>query len=451
MKKYDFDLFILGAGSAGVRAGRIAANYGARVGIAEEQDLGGTCVNAGCIPKKLLLFASHFSEEFLGSNGYGWTLNEPKFNWHQLIINKNQEIERLGQLYKKILNEAGVEIIEGKAILTSPTTIKVNNRDFSSKKILIATGSSPVIPNITGKEYAITSNEAFHLDSLPEKIIIVGGGYIGVEFAGIFNGFGVDTTLMCRGPLILNGFDNKMRELLSQEIQKKGVKIIPNSTVTKITKQDKNSIKVCLANNKYLETNKIMYAIGRKPNTSGLGLKTLSIDIDSNGAVIINDRFQSSVSSVYAIGDVTNRYNLTPVAIAEGVALANSLYGSVLREIDYTNIPTCVFSQPNLASVGLTEQNARSKDLDISVYMSHFKYLKHSLTNIPEKTFIKLIVENKSNLVVGAHMVGHDAGEIIQGIAIAMKAGATKADFDSTLGIHPTAAEEFVTMKDMAD
>jgi glutathione reductase (NADPH) len=446
MKKFDFDLFIIGAGSGGVRAGRVAASHGAKVGIAEESNLGGTCVNVGCVPKKLFVYASYFSEEFENCKSYGWNAEKINFNWQILISNKNQEILRLNKIYEKLLNESGVEIIYGRAKLIDNNTICINDKSISAEKILIATGAWPTIPDLPGKELIISSNDAFHLDALPEKIIVVGGGYIGVEFAGIFNGLGVDTTLIYRGDQILRGFDTESREFLSQEIEKKGTKLRLNTTIDSISKIDNDLLQIHLQSGQTIDTNMVLYATGRHPNTAGLGLTEIGIKLDESDAIKINSDFQSSVPSIYAIGDVTNRHNLTPVAISEGITLANALYGNNKIDMDYEKIPTCIFSQPNLATVGLSEESAREQNIDISIYKTQFKHMKHSLSNNTERTFMKLVVDKVSDKVIGAHMVGHDAGEIIQGIAIAMKAGATKADFDSTMGIHPTAAEEFVTM-----
>ncbi|MGK0296991.1 MAG: glutathione reductase (NADPH) [Gammaproteobacteria bacterium] len=447
MKKFDFDLFIIGAGSGGVRAGRVAASHGAKVGIAEENYLGGTCVNVGCVPKKLFVYASYFSEEFENCKSYGWDVEKTNFNWQKLISNKNQEILRLNKIYEKLLNESGVEIIYGKAKLIDNNTININKNSISAEKILIATGAWPTIPDLPGKEFIISSNDAFHLDALPEKVIVVGGGYIGAEFAGIFNGLGVDTTLVYRGHKILKGFDTESGEFLSQEIVKKGIKLLLNTTIDSISKNDNDVLKIDLNTGQTIDTNMILYATGRHPNTAGLGLTEIGIKLDESDAIIINSDFQSSIPSIYAIGDVTNRYNLTPVAISEGIKLANDLYGNNKLDMDYENIPTCIFSQPNFATVGLSEESAREHNIDISIYKTQFKHMKHSLSDNTEQTFMKLVVDNISDKVIGAHMVGHDAGEIIQGIAIAIKAGATKADFDSTIGIHPTAAEEFVTMR----
>ena len=447
---YDYDLFVIGAGSGGVRAGRMAANYGAKVAIAEDRYYGGTCVNVGCVPKKLFVYASHFTEDFDIAASFGWTIPERQFDWFRLLTNKNKEIERLNGIYQRILEKAGVTIIDGRAIVEDAHTININNDKITAENILIATGGWPSVPDFPGKEYVITSNEAFFLDRLPTRIVIVGGGYIAVEFAGIFHGLGVDTTLVYRGPLFLRGFDNELREILAEEMQKKGINLVFNNNVKEINK-DREQYRVNLTNGEIINTDIIMYATGRIPNTKNMGLENCGVELGNNGAIIVNDNYQSSVPSIYAIGDVTDRINLTPVALAEGMVLARMLYEKKKSTVDYSNIPTCIFSQPNLGTVGLTEEEANKKYDDIVVYKSLFKPMKLSLTDSEEKTFMKIIVDKKSDRVVGVHMIGQDAGEIIQGMAIAINAGATKKVFDSTIGIHPTAAEEFVTMRTPSD
>ena len=451
---YDFDLFVIGAGSGGVRAARMSAGYGAKVGIAEDHYLGGTCVNVGCVPKKLLVYASHFSEDFEDAAGFGWDVAATSFNWQRLIANKNKEIERLNGVYERLLKNAGVELFIGRAVIDDPHTVSVNNKQYTAERILVATGGWPTIPDIPGKEHVISSNEAFYLESLPKRAIIVGGGYIAVEFAGIFNGLGVDTTLVYRGPLFMRGFDDELRELLAEEIRKKGVNLQFNTNIDRIEKKG-DEYTVHLSSNEerppHLEprtTDLVMYATGRHPKTDGLGLEKIGVKQNWNGAVAVNDDYQTSVPSIYAIGDVTHRFNLTPVATAEGTVLARNLYDNRSERVSYDDIPTCVFSQPNLGTVGLTEAEAREKHGSIAIYKAGFKPMKHTMTGSDEKTFMKLIVDKKSDQVVGVHMIGPDAGEIIQGIAIAIKAGATKAQFDATIGIHPTAAEEFVTMRE---
>ena len=447
MKKYDYDLFVIGAGSGGVRAARIASGFGARVAIVEDRYLGGTCVNVGCVPKKLLFYASHFSEDFENAKGFGWTVDSPLFYWQSLIKNKNKEIGRLNDVYRKLLDNAGVELINGRGTLVDANTVVVDSKHYSAERILIATGGWPSIPDIPGKEHVVSSNEVFFLETLPEKIIIVGGGYIAVEFAGILNGLGVDTTLLYRGPLFLRGFDQDVREFMAEEMRKKSIKLKFQINIDHIEKIDKQ-LRATLNDKSTLLAGQIMYATGRKPNTEELGIESLGITLDKNAAIVVNDQYQTNVPSIYALGDVTNRVNLTPVALAEGMFLAKFLFNNEDSLVEYENIPTCVFSQPNIGTVGLTEETAKEKYKQINVYKSSFTPMKHTLSGDDEKTFMKLIVDKETDRVVGVHMVGPEAGEIIQGISIAMKAGARKTDFDKTIGIHPTTAEEFVTMRD---
>jgi glutathione reductase (NADPH) len=447
MSKYQYDLFVIGAGSGGVRTARMSASLGAHVAIAEDRYLGGTCVNVGCVPKKLFVYASHVSEEIENARGFGWSIGDSQFDWSTLIENKNKEIKRLNGVYKKLLDNTGVETIHGRATIIDKHTVEVEGKQITAERILVATGGWPSVPDIPGKEHIISSNEAFFLESLPKKIIIVGGGYIAVEFAGIFHGMGVDTTLLYRGPLFLRGFDQDVREALAEEMQKKGIKVKFNSNISEIEKTG-DQLMATLEDGEQLEAGQIMYATGRKPMTANLGLEKAGIELDDDNAIKVNEQYQTSVPSIYAIGDVTNRVNLTPVALAEGMVLAKRLYGNEDKEVDYSDIPTCVFSQPNIGTVGLTEEEAREKYKDIELYKSSFKPMKLSLSDSDEKTFMKLIVDKESDRVIGVHMLGPDAGEIIQGIGIALKAGATKKVFDSTIGIHPTAAEEFVTMRD---
>ena len=447
MKKYDYDLFVIGAGSGGVRAARIASGFGARVAIVEDRYLGGTCVNVGCVPKKLLFYASHFSEDFENAKGFGWTVGSPRFYWQNLIKNKNKEIGRLNDVYRKLLDNAGVELINGRGTLVDANTVVVDSKHYSAERILIATGGWPSIPDIPGKEHVVSSNEVFFLETLPEKIIIVGGGYIAVEFAGILNGLGVDTTLLYRGPLFLRGFDQDVREFMAEEMRKKGIQLKFETNIDCIEKIDKQ-LRATLNDKSTLLAGQIMYATGRKPNTEELGIESLGITLDKNKAIVVNHQYQTNSPSIYAVGDVTNRVNLTPVALAEGMFLAKFLFNNEDSLVEYENIPTCVFSQPNIGTVGLTEETAKKKYKQINVYKSSFTPMKHTLSGDDEKTFMKLIVDKETDRVVGVHMVGPEAGEIIQGISIAMKAGARKADFDKTIGIHPTTAEEFVTMRD---
>jgi glutathione reductase (NADPH) len=447
MSNYDYDLFVIGAGSGGVRAARMSASYGARVGIAEDRYLGGTCVNVGCVPKKLFVYASHVSEEIHNAKGFGWDIAHTTFDWSKLINNKNAEIKRLNGVYKNLLDNTGVETIYGRATIVDDHTVEIDGKQFTAERLLVATGGWPMVPDIPGKEYVISSNEAFFLESLPKKIIIVGGGYIAVEFAGIFNGLGVDTTLLYRGPLFLRGFDQDLRTTLAEEMQKKGINIKFNSNISDIEKTDDHLI-ATLEDGARLEADQVMYATGRIPMTKDLGLEKVGIKLDEKNAIKVNEDYQTNVPSIYAIGDVTDRVNLTPVALAEGMVLAKRFFGNADKPVDYSDIPTCVFSQPNMSTVGLTEEQAREKYTDIDIYKSKFTPMKYSLSDNDEKTLMKMIVDKITDRVIGVHMLGPDAGEIIQGIGIAMKAGARKADFDSTIGIHPTAAEEFVTMRE---
>lgn len=443
---FDFDLFVIGAGSGGVRAARMSAGFGAKVGIAEDRYLGGTCVNVGCVPKKLFVYASHFSEDFESSQGFGWQPGEIGFNWQTLLQNKNQEIERLNGIYGKLLHDSGAQLFNARASIVDAHTVNVGGNNYTAERILVATGGWPSIPDIAGKEHIINSNEVFFLESLPKRAVIVGGGYIAVEFAGIFNGLGVDTSLLYRGPLFLRGFDNEIREFLAGEMRKKGVKLQFETNISRIEK-DGDELVASLANGESLVTDLILYATGRKPNTLDLGLEAVGVELNQSGAIVINEAYQTSVDSIYALGDVTDRVNLTPVATAEGTVFAKTLYAGLNPKVDYNDIPTCVFSQPNLGTVGLTEEQAREEYQDVDIYKSSFTPMKHTLTGSDEKMFMKMIVDKASDRVVGVHIIGPDAGEITQGIGIAMKAGATKAQFDATIGIHPTSAEELVTMR----
>ncbi len=450
MAEFDYDLFVIGAGSGGVRAARMAGGFGARVAVAEERYLGGTCVNVGCIPKKLFVYAAHYAEEFRDAAGYGWQVSEPNFNWNVLLNNKNNEINRLNNIYENLLKRNNVDIYDGRAIIEGPNTVRVNGENISAKRILVATGGWPHIPDIPGKEHVISSNEAFYIDTLPQRAVIVGGGYIAVEFAGIFHGLGVDTTLVYRGDLFLRGFDREMCQFLAEQLRAKGIKLLFNTLINGIELENSH-YKVNLAGTRAISTDLVLYATGRRPNTTNLGLETAGVRLNNKRAIVVDDEYRSSVSSIYAIGDVTDRMNLTPVATAEGTTLANNLFNNQSRRVDYHDIPTCIFSQPNLGTVGLTEEQAREEYKNVDIYKSRFTSLKHTLTGNSEKTLIKLIVDRDTDKVLGAHMVGSEAGEIIQGIGIAIKAGATKAIFDTTIGIHPTSAEEFVTMREPVD
>ena len=446
MAQYDYDLFTIGAGSGGVRASRMSAAYGAQVAVAEERYLGGTCVNVGCIPKKLLVYASHFSEDFEDAAGFGWTVGERHVDWAKLIANKNTEISRLNGVYRKLLRDAGVTIMESRAGIVDPHTVVVNGKRITAKYILIAVGGWPVVPEFPGSEYAITSNEIFFLPTLPRKIIIVGGGYIGVEFAGIFHGLGVDVTQLYWDPLFLRGFDDDCRKTLADEMRKKGIDLKFKTDIETIEKTSAGLL-ATLNGGGTIEADQILYATGRLPNTDALGLDLAGVQRKENGAVLVDDYSKTSVDNIYAIGDCTDRMMLTPVAIAEGHAVAETLFNDNPMKPNYLNVPSVVFSNPNIGTVGFTETEARELYTDIDVYKTSFKPLKHTLTGRDERTMMKIVVDHVTDKVLGCHMVGPDAGEIIQGLAVAMNCGATKAQFDATIGIHPTAAEEFVTMR----
>jgi glutathione reductase (NADPH) len=451
MRKYDYDLFVIGAGSGGVRASRIAAGeYRARVAIAEERYLGGTCVNVGCIPKKLLVYASEFGEAFEDAAGFGWERARPQFDWARLIANKNREIERLNGVYERLLTGAGVEIIRGRAELVDPHTVVIEGKRVSAEYILAATGSWPTKPALPGAELAITSNEAFYLDQLPQRVVIVGGGYIAVEFGGIFQGLGAEVTLIHRGERLLRGFDEDLRTALAEELRKRGFALHLDCVIERILKIEQGLCVCPSVGPATIEADLVLFATGRHPNSRGLGLMQAGVELDVSGAVIVDAYSRTSVPSIYAIGDLTNRKNLTPVAIAEGHAVADTLFGGQPRAVDFEDVPSAVFSQPPIATVGLTELEARAKYGEVEIYKSTFKPLKHTLSGRDERALMKLVVEPQTQRVVGAHMMGPDAGEIIQGVAIALKCGATKAQFDATIGIHPTAAEEFVTMRQRA-
>ena len=450
MNEYDYDLFVIGAGSGGVRAARMAGGFGARVGIAEDRYMGGTCVNVGCIPKKLFVYAAHFAEDFRDAAGYGWQVSGAAFDWNRLISNKNNEISRLNGIYANLLKRNNVTLYDGRAVLTGPHSVQVNGEDIRAGSILVATGGWPHIPDVPGREHVISSNEAFFLETLPERAVIVGGGYIAVEFAGIFHGLGVDTTLVYRRDLFLRGFDGEMRRFLAEQMHAKGINLLFNTRIDGIERRDGRYL-VSSPDTETMSADLVLYATGRRPNTAGLGLEAAGVELNDKGAIVVDDEYRSSVPSIYAIGDVTDRMNLTPVATAEGTALANNLFNNQSRRVDYRDIPTCIFSQPNLGTVGLTEEQARQQYANVDIYKSRFTSLKHTLTGNGEQTLMKMIVDRDTDRVLGAHVVGTDAGEIIQGLGIALKAGATKAIFDATIGVHPTAAEEFVTMREPAE
>jgi len=448
MSKYNYDLFVIGAGSGGVRAARIAASYGAKVGVAEEYRVGGTCVIRGCVPKKLFVYASHYSEEFEEAAGFGWTVGERSFDWKTLVANKNKEIDRLNGIYIRNLEKAGVEIIQSRATVRDAHTVRLEaeDREVTAERILIAVGATPYMPDVPGIEHAISSNEAFHLEELPKRIVVVGGGYIAVEFAGIFNGLGVETKQLYRGPLFMRGFDDDLREMLAEEMMKKGVGLRMNSDIASIVKKD-GELELTLTSGEILKTDAVMYATGRIPLTRGLGLEEAGVKLGKSGQVIVDEYSKTSVDSIYAVGDVTDRANLTPVAIREGHAFADTVYGGKDVKVDHSIIPTAVFSQPEMGTVGLTEAQARERG-EIDLYKTAFRGLKNTLSGSQERTFMKLVVDAKTDKVLGVHILGQGAGELIQAVGIAVAMGATKAQFDATIAVHPTAAEELVTLRE---
>jgi len=448
MAQYNYDLFVIGAGSGGIRTARTASDYGIKVAIAEQRYLGGTCVNVGCVPKKLFVYASQFKEHFQAAGGFGWTVGKSTFSWPSLIENKDQEIGRLQAIYGNQLQQSGAEIITGKAHLLDAHTVVVDNNEYSAERIVIATGGWPSVPDIPGKQHILTSNEMFFLKKLPKSIVITGGGYIAAEFASILHGLGVNITLCHRGHKLLRGFDEDIRDFVGNEMARRGINVLLNTDIEAIESKT-DCFAVRLGDGSKIQTDMIMYATGRTPNSSGLGLESLGVELDDEEAIKVNADYQTHVPSIYALGDVTNRVNLTPVALAEGTVLVNKLYGDQSGSVDYDIIPTAVFCQPNIGTVGLTEAQAREKYPDIDVYKSRFTPMKNTLSGIDEKSLMKMIVVRSTDRVVGMHMVGTDAPEIIQGMAVAMRAGATKAVFDSTIGVHPTAAEEFVTMRNI--
>ncbi|HSG75887.1 MAG TPA: glutathione-disulfide reductase [Burkholderiales bacterium] len=444
--KFDFDLFTIGGGSGGVRASRVAASFGARVAVAESGRFGGTCVNVGCIPKKLLSYAAHYREDFAVAKSFGWSVGEPTFDWRTLVANKDREIARLNGVYENVLTKAGAKILRARATVIDPHTVEADGRRHTARHILVATGSRPQVPQIPGRELAITSNEAFFLERLPRRALVVGAGYIALEFASIFNGLGVHTTLAYRGARLLRGFDADLGERIAEEMRKKGIAVRLHTNPAKL----ESGIRVTYEDGATQEVDLVLFATGRKPNTAGLGLEGAGVQLGAGGAVAVDEFSRSSVASIHAIGDVTDRLNLTPVATAEGMALAKTLFRGEPTPVDHVNVPTAVFSDPNLATVGLSEEAARRHCSEVDVYKTAFRALKLTLGGHEERTFMKLVVDAASQRVVGAHMIGPEAGEIIQGVAIAVKLGATKAQFDATIGIHPTAAEEFVTMREKA-
>ena len=451
MAKYDYDLFVIGAGSGGVRAARLAAMTGARVAVAEEHRVGGTCVIRGCVPKKFMVYASEFSQAFKAAEGFGWSHCDMTFDWAKFLDAKDVEIARLSGIYVNNLQNAGADIVHERAELLDAHTVKLTptNKTVTADKILIATGGRPTVPqDLPGIEHAITSNEAFHLPELPKRIMIVGGGYIAVEFAGIFNGLGVDTCLMYRGANILRGFDNDVRSHLTGEIEKRGIKVILGAEHTRIEKTDKGTFLNHLTNGHVEETDVVMYATGREPYTAGLGLEKAGVKLNERGAVVVDEFSRTSVDNIWAVGDVTDRINLTPVAIREGAAFAATVFGDTPTSFDHDTVASAVFSQPPIGSVGLTEAEARHTHGKVDIYRAVFRPMKTTFYGGDERMLMKLVVDAASQKVLGCHVVGPDAPEMIQMAAIAIKLGVTKQQWDSTCAVHPTAAEELVTMRE---
>jgi len=447
MARYDFDMFTIGAGSGGVASSRRAGSYGAKVGICEDSRVGGTCVIRGCVPKKLLVYGAQFADAFVEAKGFGWTVAAPVHDWAALIAAKDREIARLEGIYRDLLKSAHVALIEGRGRLIDPHTVEIEGKRYTAAHVLIATGGHPVMPAIPGIEHAISSNEALDLPALPRRVTIVGGGYIAVEFAGIFQGLGAEVRLVIRGEEPLTGFDDDIRVCLAQELRQRGIDIRARTQVVRIEKRH-GGFDLVTAAGDVLSTDLVMYATGRRANTRGLGLEAAGVALGEEQAVAVDEWSRSSVPHIHAIGDVTDRLNLTPVAIAEGRALAETLFNRNPMTVDHENVATAVFSQPPVGTVGLSEREARRRHGAVDIYRARFRPMKHTLSGREERTMMKLVVDRASDRVLGCHMVGADAPEIIQGIAIAVTCGATKRQFDRTIGIHPTAAEEFVTMRD---
>lgn len=450
MSTFDYQFFVIGGGSGGVRAARVAAGLGARVAIAENFRYGGTCVIRGCIPKKLLVQAAHFSEDFADAAGFGWSVPPATFSWPRLIAAKDQEIARLSAIYQDLLLRSGVTVLNGAARVVDAHTVELNGQRISAEYILIATGGTPFLPAIAGIEHAITSNEVFDLAQMPKRVLIVGGGYIAVEFAGIFEGLGAQVTLSYRGEQVLRGFDHDVRQHLHDEMAKKGIQILLHSEISALVREPDGTLQVAFAgeNPQHLPFDAVLYATGRVPQTAGLGLAEAGVELDRSAGVRVDEFGRTTVDSIYAVGDVTNRMALTPIAIREGSAVAQTLFGAAPLAADLAVVPSAVFSQPPIGTVGLSEDDALQTHDAIDIYRASFRPLRHTLSGRDERTLVKLVVDNASQRVLGAHMVGADAPEIVQGLAIALRMGATKADFDATVGIHPTAAEEFVTLRE---
>ena len=451
MSNFDYDLIVIGAGSGGTRTARISASYGAKVLVIEGDRAGGTCVLRGCVPKKLLVYASQFSEQISDAKGFCWQVDDYQSNWHELIIKKNKELDRLHQIYVNLIKNSGCDLISGWGRIVGPNLVSISVEDketieLSSKKIMVAVGGESSFPNFEGNHYMINSDKALDLIELPKSIAIYGSGYIAVEFAGIFSGFGVDTHLIFRADMALRGFDKDIRQNLMTAMEQKGITIHKEVTISKI-EEDNKKHNIKLSDGKNISVETVMGATGRVPNISKLGLKEIGIKLGNRDEIIVNNKNQTNIASIYAIGDVTDKITLTPVAISEGHAFADREYGGLNRYISYENVPSAVFSQPSIAVVGFTFEEAIKNGIKAKEFKSEFRALKNTISGNQERTLMKLIIDETSQKVIGAHMIGPDSAEIIQGIAIAIKAGALKSDFDSTIGIHPSAAEEFVTMR----
>ena len=451
MSQHDFDLFVIGGGSGGVRAARIAAGHGARVALCEESRLGGTCVIRGCVPKKLLVYASEFGAAFEDAAGFGWTVGEAAFSWPAMVAAKEREITRLEGVYGKLLENAGVEVVEGRGTLTGPHSVTVGDREYTAETILVAVGGRPRIPGIPGADLGIVSDDAFDLKHLPRRLLVVGGGYIAVEFAGIFNGLGSDVTLNYRGDCILRGFDPDVRRVVESGMKSRGVTFHYNATPERLTEKADGRREVLFTDGSTDTFDTVLFAIGRSPYTETLGLEAAGLETGSGGRIAVDDHSRTSVESIYAVGDVTDRIALTPVALMEGHAFADSRFGGMDRPVDHANVPSAVFSQPPSSSVGWTELDAREKVNELKIFRSEFRPMKYTLAGREEKGMMKILVDGSDDRVVGLHVVGPDAAEIVQGFAVAVRAGLTKADFDRTIGIHPTAAEELVTLREPAE
>jgi len=448
MARFDFDLLTIGAGSGGVSGSRRAGSYGARVGIIEAGRVGGTCVLRGCVPKKLLVYGVEYADHFEDAAGFGWQVGETALDWGRLIETKNRELDRLNGIYLNLLKSSQVALIEGKGVLVDPHTVSVEGRHYTAERIMIATGGWPSLPKIPGIEHAITSNEALDLTRLPRRAVVVGGGYIGVEFAGIFARAGVDVTMVLRNTAVLGGFDEEIRQHLAGLLAARGIGFQPQTQVTRIDKQADGSLLVSLTNGASLATDCILFATGRHPNTAGLGLAEAGVDLTERGAIKVDGWSRTNIASIYAVGDVTDRVALTPVAIAEARALAETLFNDNPMIVSHRNIATAVFSQPPVSTVGLSEQQALACGHPVDLYTAKFRPMRNTLSGREDRTLMKLVVDAQTDKVLGCHMIGPDAPEIIQGLAIAITCGATKKQFDATIGIHPSAAEEFVTMRE---